>query len=244
MIDPERLFELFKDALLKSGIRAKAEDRQLATDFLKIAEANLRSCRLLYEQRQYFDAVNLLQQSSEKTCKAFMLSIGLLEEKDLKKVGHSGIRMGEAVVRRGSEFDEVMQYFQPSEDDEYSDTIRIRQKEVGELAVASKERIVGHAVACERHAKDYMDNIDVFVRKLRRSGKKVSPEAVRKAGENAMRIIPVFSLAIFTSAHVESSRYPGKPRPEEYTPELGIVGAVPELTCILDKAIEELETRL
>jgi len=33
MIEPERFFGLFKDALLKSGIKAKPADQQLATEF-------------------------------------------------------------------------------------------------------------------------------------------------------------------------------------------------------------------
>jgi HEPN domain-containing protein len=234
MIDPNRLFEILENAHQKAGIQTIAKDRYKAMDLLAKAKSDLKSCQILYGHGQYSDSVLFLQQASEKACKSFFLFFGLLPENDLKKVGHSSKKIMERAAQRGDAYTQIMGYFDPYPKGE---------KKISEIALATKESIMGDIADHEQEAKTILKNVEAWVRQLKESGHNaVDAEKVEKIArlERVLGpIFPVFSIVKFTSPHAESARYPVKSI--EYTPKLGIVDAMPELIDILERAVRAIE---
>jgi len=62
----------------------------LARDYIKFAEIDYQSARLLLENKIYPSAIFHLQQTIEKLAKAYALHLGLVKEEDLYPKGRSG----------------------------------------------------------------------------------------------------------------------------------------------------------
>jgi HEPN domain-containing protein len=244
MIDPAKLFEEFNLTHLKCGIKATPEGRRQGIDLLGYAKSDLDSCGGEYERGQYRVSIMLLQQASEKACKSLLLLVGLSEKNDLRGYGHSSTKLGKAVLTKTDPFVHLLEYFDPSPDGVGLEAIEKREREIGEIALASRESIIEFVTESEEYAKDLLESVEVKLRKSKKLGVRTADvDAAFRSTKVMAFITPIFSIAFFTSPHAVSTRYPGRPSLEDYTPKLGIVGATPRLTIMLDKAIEAIKTR-
>ena len=234
MVDSNELFDNLRNARLYGGVRTWIKDQQKAIDLLAKAKSDLKSCKILYEHGQYSDSVFYLQQASEKACKSFLLFYGLLQEKDLKEVGHSSDRINKRAISRGDSYLRIMSQFDPHPEEE---------KENGEIALASKAVIMKDIAKREEYAKNMLAEVETRLRQLSKYKENaVDAEKIEKvAGLKTVLgpIIPVFSIVRFTSPHAGNARYLEKPI--NYNLKLGIVDATPELIVRLDGAIQAIE---
>jgi HEPN domain-containing protein len=74
--------------LLISALNRKKESTILEKQLLEAARIDLRACRLLYDQGIFSQSVYHLQQAVEKSSKSLVLSLGVIDEGDLKRIGH------------------------------------------------------------------------------------------------------------------------------------------------------------
>lgn len=85
---------------------------RLAEPFLSVAALNLKSARILAKEGNYPDAVFLLQQSVEKSMKAYALCAGYLDEKTVKLIAHDGFCIFNIIQERALEhFDEMKERY-------------------------------------------------------------------------------------------------------------------------------------
>ncbi len=69
------------------------EKNEVIEDWLKESKDNLKSCKQAYETGNNKKAVHELHQTVEKLVKAHALRMGLMKEKDLRKIGHTPLKL-------------------------------------------------------------------------------------------------------------------------------------------------------
>ena len=73
----------------------------IINSLIKIADADLKSAKLLYENKSYYNSLFLFQQAMEKSYKATGLLIGQLDLIGLRLVGHDYIKLLKKTVKDG-----------------------------------------------------------------------------------------------------------------------------------------------
>lgn len=92
--DPESVEKSLKkmpEGPVKEDIKRRLEYQKevdYALELIKIAEEDLESSKILFENKKYPNSVFSFQQSVEKSTKAFFLLNGISKSRELKDIGH------------------------------------------------------------------------------------------------------------------------------------------------------------
>ena len=225
--------------LLKCAISniEKRKNHSLEKKFILNAEKDLESCKILYHETIYSLAVYHLQQAIEKTTKAWVLYLGVIIEGQLKEIGHKTPRAFLELLENSPIGEMARGLVKISNAKVTTDTTRVRN------LVESK----GLEIA-RMDYKSIRMLLDVLYRIEKQKGKtsklyKTILKTLNVDPEELFDIPIVFTSLYLVSGitfpHYEFTRYPGLAvEASEYTKDLGIVKALPELMTITKKCID------
>jgi len=241
---PKGNFEDFKTAVLSCRLKVGSSELRYARELLDAAKSNIRSCQILYEHGQYAESIFLLEQAAEKADKALLLSAGLFNKKDLTSVGHDASKTSNLVLERGASLIDFTSVFDPRPDN--PDAVTTRGKSAVEVARSSRTSIMETVAESEKYAREYFANLDDWLHEENKTGR-IAGEIGRRLESADLLIEAIVSygkcvmITHFTSPHAVSARYPVKMGPKDYTADLGIVAATPDLASIVEQAISAVE---
>ena len=215
----------------------KRKNHSLEKKFILSAKKDLESCKILYHETIYSLAVYHLQQAIEKTTKAWVLYLGVISEDQLKEIGHKTPRAFLELLENSPIGEMAHGLVKISNVKVITDTTRVRS------LVENK----GVEVARMDYESIRM-LLDVLYRMEKQKGKVSKPcktilKTLNVDPEELFEIPIVFTSLYLVSGitfpHYEFTRYPGLAvETSEYTKNLGIVKALPELMTITKKCID------
>lgn len=200
-----------------------------AQGFLDLARQDLTSSKLNYDARIFNLACYHMQQSVEKTAKAYYKLLGILEGKAIRKTGHDTpelfLRMVELPwAKRFAEFAKEASGTQVVTDTSIAQLVidnEVKKAEIARLSPAGINQMLGLIPQIEKVLVPFfpVTNKDLVMASLR-----------------------LYLLASVTFPHERYSRYPdGVVKPKEYTPELGIVASIANVWSETETAISEVQ---
>jgi len=215
----------------------KRKNHSLEKRFILNAEIDLKSCKTLYHKRIYSSAVYHIQQATEKTTKAWVLYLGVVSEDQLKKIGHKTPRAFLELLDNSPIGNAARSLVQISNTKILTDTTRVRnlvESKGVEVARMDYESI--------KMLLDVLDRMDKQITKISKPYKTILKTP--SVDPEEFFHIPVVFTSLYvisgvTFPHYEFTRYPGLAvESSEYTENLGIVKALPELMTITKKCID------
>ncbi|TRZ94399.1 MAG: HEPN domain-containing protein [Dehalococcoidia bacterium] len=217
--------EKLAEQLKKGPTKEQQTDSQV---LLKLARKDLKSSQLNYEGQIYNNAAYNLQQAVEKAAKSYFTLIGVLDAKTIRGTGHDSpklfLRMLEQPWAKqfaglcGASFPSINLMADTSE------AQKVVDKGKGEMARMPSEHIL---------------TVLSFPPKLEKALEPIFETLNRDFITAYLRL---YILACVTFPHEEFSRYGDKEvKPSEYTSDLGIVKAMPEVWTELETTIDAIQ---
>lgn len=200
-----------------------------AQEFLDLARQDLMSSRLNYDAKIFNLACYHIQQSVEKTAKAYYKLLGILKGKAIRKTGHDTpelfLRMVELPwARRFAEFAKELSGTQVVVDTLAAQSVidnEVKRAEIARLSSARINQMLSLIPQIEKVLVPFfpLTNKDLVMASLR-----------------------LYLLALVTFPHEQYPHYPDRiVKPLEYTPELGIVASIANVWGEMDTAISEVQ---
>lgn len=228
-------FQLVKDPELQ----------QLALDFLRESERDLRSCKILYRNNIYPQATYHFQQAVEKATKGYMWGFGFLK-KDKKPHFHESPKLFLMILE---------------EIDLFAWLRSLPETRVSSLMLKG-QRILKNSKNPDiarwsyKEIDEHLSSIDPFIDKIPSVTEEVFDcisESLNIKRDNIERskamftcalssVVVLFVLSVIMLPHEAYTRYPDKDvKPDEYTAELGVVKAIPKMMQYLRPVVESLK---
>ena len=213
------------------------KNHSLEKKFISNAEKDLESCRILYRKGVYSLALYHLQQAIEKTTKAWVLYLGVISEDELRKIGHKTPRAFLKLLDQSEIGKMTYSLVQISNVKIPKDTTRFRN-----LVESEGVDVARMDYKSIKMLLDVLHQMDKRAAKLLKPYKKVFN--ILNLDLAGLHDIPIAFTSLYlisglTFPHYEFTRYPGLAvEPSEYTKDLGIVKALPELITITKKCID------
>jgi HEPN domain-containing protein len=220
----------------KTAILSK-EISTISYYFLQIAKIDLEACRILYGKKIYSASSYHLQQAAEKTIKAHALLTGEFTIKEIREISHKTPRFFPILLKKLGEYQNYYEYKHPG---------------IIETASQTKD-LIEFKDTNIKFAKISYEMIKELLEKNNQQKKDIlRKETKSKSGKEKMLLIELINyhsniallylICFFTFPHESYSRYPdGELKPLEYTNDLGIVKATPELIKLLDEVIQKID---
>jgi len=194
----------------------------LSQNFLLCAKIDIQSCKILYENKQYPSSTYHLQQASEKLMKSYALRNGEISENELiRPISHVSPKLFPHLANKLSDYKNLIEAI-------YPDVF---------LIAKTTQKFLDDP---ENHLKlaqvSYKDIKSIF--------EKYKIEVVKNKmfTKQEMMIALLYVISFITFPHEKFSRYPdGKMKPTDYTQDLGIVMATPELIKYLEEIHKYLQ---
>jgi len=228
----------FMDFLRAAGNR-KRKDPVLEKQYLNAARTDLKACRILYGRSMYSLSVYHLQQAMEKSSKAWILYLGVITEDDLKRpIGH---RTPRAFLKLLNESDigkmtrGLIEYLNLRVSTDTSGYRDLVERKYSEITAMDYESI-----------KVLLDILDKIEKAVAEQLKELKPLLKSFEVPDSILEVPIafaylWLVASITFPHSETTRYPSKNfGPSDYTQDLGIVKALPELVKIAEKCVNTI----
>lgn len=213
------------------------KNHSLEKKFISNAGKDLESCRILYRKGVYSLALYHLQQAIEKTTKAWVLYLGVISEDELRKIGHKTPRAFLKLLDQSEIGKMTYSLVQISNVKIPKDTTRFRN-----LVESEGVDVARMDYKSIKMLLDVLHQMDKRAAKLLKPYKKVFN--ILNLDLAGLHDIPIAFTSLYlisglTFPHYEFTRYPGLAvEPSEYTKDLGIVKALPELITITKKCID------
>lgn len=235
--------------------------------FLEAAKEDQRACAVLFDAKLYASSTYHLQQAVEKATKAYLLHTGIISVEEVRRIGHNSLQghivLAEWMVGRLQALDQL--------NVNYTDAMgkidHLKKLQPKELALLDYDQIHLMIASFDAYVNNESSGIRQMVEKLK--DKEFLALAIQQAGLGAVvdeedmetiiktisndnkgvdlfevaSVLPFLYIAsAVTYPHEAFTRYPDKSiRPEDYTAELGIVQATPELLGRLERTLVLLE---
>lgn len=215
----------------------KRKNHSLEKKFILSAEKDLESCKILYHEPIYSLAVYHLQQAIEKTTKAWVLYLGVISEKQLKEIGHKTPKAFLELLENSPIGEMARGLVKISNVKVITDTAGVRNLvesrgvEVARMDYESIRMLLDVLYRMEKQKDKISKPYKTILKKF-----SFNPEEMF---EIPIVFTSLFLVSGITFPHYEFTRYPGQAvETSEYTKELGIVKALPELMTITNKCID------
>jgi hypothetical protein len=259
--------ELLEDMMFALLDRFQMNPEKVATlrGFLRTSRDDLRAAIILYEHGIYSLAVFHLQQAVEKATKAQCLLSGIVNMKEIKKIGHESLRGHQIIASKFSalvkmfaeanpRLDVVPRLDELMEDGKRIEVAKLSSAEIDKILSAydaqvdssmltsllSPERL-GSALSEMEHGRpEFGINDDVSGKVLDLFAKR-TPTLV--SGSEDLPLL--FVASAITFPHSVWTRYPdGDIKPWDYDQSLGIVSRLPDLARRVEKAVKSMESQI
>lgn len=206
---------------------------------LDCAMCDILAASLLFERRFYALSIYHLQQAAEKAGKSFHAYTGSLDECQMRKAGHDWLKVDSFVMKRLKEVSEDIESAIPGSRKELEGLRSIRDAlpPMTKIAKASRDSILLFVldIDLERMLEPVNGVAGIT------STKSKNHECSVSMRDEVLAIAHITNIAIVTTPHAWHTRYPtqngGELAPRDYTNELGIVQAAPELIVTLKNAV-------
>lgn len=231
----------FIEELIDLAKNMKRTDYSLETKFIAEAKKDLEACKILYERGIYSLAVYHLQQSVEKTAKAWVLFYGIVTEEDLKRIGHTTPRaflefyesklggMALALV-------EISKVNVSTNINGYVDLIQNRSLELVKMDYKGIKILMDTLRNIEKRIDEELDKYKSIINFFR---------VPLEFFEYPLAFTSLWVISSITFPHYEFTRYPGSTiEPSEYGANMGVVKALPELIAATKKCIDAVSKLL
>jgi hypothetical protein len=214
------------DEQLKKGPTKEQQTDSKA--LLKLARQDLKSSQLDYESQIYNNAAYHLQQAVEKAAKSYFTLIGVLDAKTIRGTGHDSPKLFLRMLEQpwAKLFAGLISASFPSINlmADTSEAQKVVDKGKEEMARIPSEHIL---------------TILSLPPKLEKALEPIFEGLNRDFITAYLRL---YILACITFPHEEFSRYADKEvKPSEYTPDLGIVKAMPKVWTELETTINAIQ---
>lgn len=223
--------------------------RELGLNYLREAERDIMSCKVLHSRKLYAQATYHIQQAVEKATKGYLLGLGLYRASELKRLfTHQTPQLFlDAVLERTG----IKAWAETLSNNALKTDITKAEAEIGE----EDKRLAIARMSYADINKHFLSQIEVY----RSIGGQMCTHLiaeVKKAFRNELPPPPplfeattslttIFILAIVTFPHEAYTRYPGgRMAPSDYTGNVGAVRAIKEITKYLEPEIETLRSIL
>ncbi len=224
------------------------EDFNLGIDFFREAEKDLKRSKRSYLEKDFSDSIYHLQQTAEKIMKAYGLVQGTFTKKDLFDIQH---QTPKAFIKMIQE-EKIQLYIQslkqiyPNLNTDINPLKEIIETKDQELALLKTEHI-NIWLDLAKNIEEALDkvNLDETLRNVlpnlaEAQGKKISYPSFSTM-KFSIVFMKMYLIATLTYPHEVYTRYPDREiKPSQYTEDLGIVKAAPQLFIILDEALDFL----
>lgn len=232
---------------------------EFAEELMFCAEQDTKASRLLFKNRLFSLSMFHLQQSVEKLAKAYLISYGVVDEQDLKRIGHDSPMTFVEIAEVMSDFIPIIKDAYPGIETDYAKlanivtevkAVKSSDERPHELVVLPYDQIVGmlgrYDTFVEETNANVMKFLDLIVSivtdKVDRQTRDQLNQTIRSSVGMMKDIMVLFVLAAVTFPHEQCTRYPGLSfKPRDYTRDVGIVKAIPLLLDRSDKVRLSLE---
>jgi len=219
-----------------------------ALDSLDDARDDIKASKLLCEAEIYSRSVSSLQQSIEKACKAFGLSLGIIKRP--KSVGH----VSPAVFLKLLEENFSMEYFLPLLERYTKEDQKVKIEKAKKVIFSKKSNLL---LLKEEELQSYI----LFIESMSGQGAQKLKAELNRVQESLNIFMPqieikidlivdfilcitsLYVLAVITFPHTETSRYSDTQalQPKDYTKDMPLVKSLPKIQAITESAIESLD---
>jgi HEPN domain-containing protein len=200
-----------------------------AQEFLDLAHQDLTASRLLYDAQIFNLACYHIQQSVEKTTKAYHKLLGILKDKAIRGTGHDTPELFLRMIELpwAQKFAELAK--------KVSGTQVITDTSKAQSAIDSE-------VEKARIARLNPARINEMLGLIPQVKKKLAPFFPLTNRDLVMVILRLSLLSLVTFPHERYSRYPDEVvKPWEYTPELGLVASIANVWSEAEAAISGVQ---
>jgi HEPN domain-containing protein len=229
MSDVSNLLEDISKLTKKFGRPPSQKRIREAQEFLDLAHQDLMASKVLYDAKIFNLASYHIQQSVEKTAKAYYKLLGILEDKAIRGTSHDTpelfLRMVELPwARRFGEFAK-----EASDTEMVTDTSEA-QSAIDDDAKKAKTARLGSA------------GINQVLSLIPQIEKGLVPFFSLIHKDGVMALLRLYLLSSVTFPHERYSRYPDEVvKPREYTPKLGLVASMTNVWSETETAISEVQ---
>ncbi len=229
--------------LYQTMTNVKTEDMSRALELTKLAEDDLKSSKLLYENKLYALSVYHMQQAVEKTAKAYALMFGIITGDKLKEIGHESPLVFINMLKQSwvAAFLVALKKTNPNVKDnpnELLDIVDSKEKTL-EMARNPSDQIlimlnqidlIKEAFTGDPSMADFMNQyLSAF-------------NIPNEVYSSIYSFIYLFILAFVTYPHETFTRYEdGEIKPKDYKPGFGIVDATPKIIEKMEEIIPTTE---
>jgi hypothetical protein len=200
-----------------------------AQEFLDLARQDLMASKLLYDAKILNLACYHIQQSVEKTAKAYYKLLGILEDKAIRGTSHDTpelfLRMVELPwARRFGEFMKEASGTQMATD------------------TSAAQSVIDDEVKKAKIARLSSVEINQMLSLIPQIEKGLVPFFSLTNKDLVMALLRLYLLSSVTFPHERYSRYPDEVvKPREYTPQLGLVASIANVWSETETAISEVQ---
>lgn len=216
---------------------------ELAFGFLREAERDMESCKVLYSKKIFPHAVYHLQQAVEKATKGYVLGFGLLSPKEIREIGHdTPMLLLKAVIDKTG----LKAWADQSEDNALRQLIDDSYKAISEETKRQEIARTSYSSINENLSKiNWYHNVtrQLCQNLLARVTSSISADLPLSPLLQSVSTLPtLFILAAISFPHEAYTRYPDSDiTPSEYLANLGIVRSIPNMLKYLKPEIQELK---
>jgi len=230
-------------AELAKGVQLTADNagRELALSYLREAERDLRSCKVLRSKKIHPHAVYHLQQAVEKTTKGYVLGFGLLSGKDIYTHDTPMLFLKAVFDKTG-----LRSWANQSGDQDVKQLMDNAYQAISEEA--KRQEIVRMSYSS---IKAHLSRIDSYQSVSKQLCKNLIAEVTSTSGiglplspllQSISALPTLFILAAISFPHEEYTRYPNRDiTPSDYIASLGVVRSISNMMKYLSPEIQELK---
>jgi hypothetical protein len=218
---------------------ARKKEIELAYGLLDCAVGDLLAASFLFKPGFYPQSIYHLQQAAEKACKSFFVYTGFLDESQMREAGHDRLKAEPFVNRKLIEVAKNLESVIPGAEREIASTsLSEVLPPLTTLANGSRDSILQFVLGIDE--KELVAPFE-RVTNTHSSPLSINPKTGVSPRNEMLAILHINNIAIVTTPHAWTTRYPtqrkGILQPKDYSRELGIVQAAPELIITLKNAM-------
>jgi HEPN domain-containing protein len=222
--------------------------QKLADDFLEEAKSDLHSADVMYADKNYAKAVYFLQQSSEKAIKSYLLNLGRIHKKDIRPIRHDSPLGFVTMISKMGDFVEKAKALHPHLKTDTTEFVNV---------VKNPKKRLEHAKISYEGIRIMID-LPINTKKILNDGlKKIASEKgtplsiyfknpiwYKMVEHHLNKMVDdmfLYLIGCITFPHEAYTRYPDRAlKPKDYTLDMGIVKATPELIEHLKGILENM----
>lgn len=225
-----------KKAAKRRATRKK--EIELAYGLLDCAVGDLLAAGFLFKPGFYPQSIYHLQQAAEKAWKSFDVYTGYLDEGQMREAGHDRLKADPFIRRKMIEVAKNLESVFPGAREIATTPLSDVLPPLTTIANGSRDSILLFVLIIdEKELLAPFERVTITPSSPHSMNSKtgVSPR------DEVLALLHINNIAIVTTPHAWTTRYPthrkGVLQPKDYTRELGIVQAAPELIVTLKNAI-------